>query len=129
LINILSHLPDVDAFLAKAAKRVKPGGTLLLVTGNGGDLPSSAEYPDRLDLPDHLLFAGKSHIIGFLERQGFSVEKFEARRLDTAVWSAKNLVKRVIGRPAHLVVPYRSDFRDVSFKARKKVNDVRNASS
>ena len=121
LINILSHLPDVDGFLAKAAKLVKPGGTLLLVTGNGGDLSSAAEYPDRLDLPDHLLFAGKSHIVGFLERQGLDVEKFEARRLDTAIWAAKNLVKHVIGRPAHLVVPYRSDFRDVSFKARKRV--------
>lgn len=119
LINILSHLPDVDGFLAQAAKLVKPGGTLLLVTGNGGDLASSDEYPDNLILPDHLVFAGKSHVVGFLQRHGLSVEKFEARRTDTAFWAAKNLAKRAMGIPERLGFPYRSPFRDLAFKARK----------
>lgn len=119
LFNILSHLPDVDGFLAQAAGLVKPGGSLLLVTGNGGDLETREEYPDRLDLPDHLLFAGKDHITTFLGRQGLTVERFQARRLDTGMWTVKNAVKRAIGRPAHVVMPYTSRFRDVSFKARK----------
>jgi len=119
IVNILSHLPDPDAFIARVARLVRPGGSLYLVTGNGGDLDSRTEYPDRLDLPDHLLFAGEAHIEGFLKRHGLVVEERDARRLDTPLWMAKGLVKRAIGRSAHVAIPYRSRFRDVSFKARK----------
>jgi 2-polyprenyl-3-methyl-5-hydroxy-6-metoxy-1,4-benzoquinol methylase len=119
IVNILSHLPDPDAFIARVSRLVRPGGSLYLVTGNGGDLDSRAEYPDRLDLPDHLLFTGERHIAGFLERHGLTVEKTDARRLDTPLWTAKSLVKRALGRRAHVAIPYRSRFRDVSVKARK----------
>jgi 2-polyprenyl-3-methyl-5-hydroxy-6-metoxy-1,4-benzoquinol methylase len=122
IVNILSHLPDPDAFIARVARLVRPGGSLYLVTGNGGDLDSRNEYPDRLDLPDHLLFTGERHIAGFLERHGLIVEKTDARRLDTPLWTAKSLVKRALGRRAHVAMPYRSRFRDVSFKARKAVS-------
>lgn len=120
LINVLSHLPDVDGFLGEVAPLLKPGGTLVLVTGNGGDLKSAVDYPDRLDLPDHLVFAGKDHVERFLDRAGFTVERVEALRLDTAGWALKAIIKKLLGRPVPLVRPYASPFRDMLYVARRR---------
>jgi SAM-dependent methyltransferase len=120
LINIISHLPSIQSFLAELGPLLRPGGTLLIVTGNGGDLASARDYPDKLDLPDHLVFAGQSHMRRALDRAGFVVEATEAIRLDTALWAAKALVKRATGRQVPLILPYRSPFRDMLYKARKK---------
>lgn len=124
MVNILSHIPDPDIFLAEVARLVRPGGTLYLFTGNGGDLESRSDYPDVLDLPDHLLFAGEKHIRGFLERQGLAVELVHRRRKDTVSWSLKNLAKRAIGRSGKFILPYRSGFRDVAFKGHKPETSI-----
>jgi 2-polyprenyl-3-methyl-5-hydroxy-6-metoxy-1,4-benzoquinol methylase len=118
LINVFSHLPDFDAFLGDLRQVMNDGAILFVETGNGGDLSSAAEYPDRLYLPDHLVFAGVDHIRQFLQRNGFDVSAVHALRLDTVGWMAKNIAKRILGKDAKLGVPLASPFRTVFFKAR-----------
>lgn len=77
LINVFSHVPDFPAFAAQLHKRLKPGGLLFMETGNGGDLASRADYPDRLYLPDHLVFIGVEQMKALLSRCGFEVLKVE----------------------------------------------------
>lgn len=118
LINVFSHLPDFDAFMEEIRGVLKPGGTLFLETGNGGDLPDRSAYPDVLYLPDHLVFAGVGHMHAFLERNGLAVSAVHQQRLDTPAWVARNLVKRLLGRHARVGLPHRSPFRTVFIKAR-----------
>jgi len=70
LVNVFSHLADPRGFLAAIRLKIRPGGEILLVTGNGGDV-RAAEYPDPLYLPDHLLFAGEAHLVSLLQEAGF----------------------------------------------------------
>jgi SAM-dependent methyltransferase len=119
LINVFSHLPDPGAFLADIRRLVRPGGTLVLMTGNGAELEDADSYPDRLDLPDHLVFAGRAQLDAFLSEAGFDPYRRDLVRLDTASWAAKALVKKLLGRPVPLVIPYRSGFRDMLYLARR----------
>ncbi|HEU4561390.1 MAG TPA: class I SAM-dependent methyltransferase [Longimicrobium sp.] len=118
IINVFSHLPDFDAFLAELRGVLKPGGVVLIETGNGGDLPSAAAYPDVLYLPDHLVFAGVRHMDTFLGRNGFEVVEVRQHRLDTPAWVARNVAKRLMGRRVRVGLPLRSPFRTVFIKAR-----------
>jgi 2-polyprenyl-3-methyl-5-hydroxy-6-metoxy-1,4-benzoquinol methylase len=117
LINVFSHLPNFDEFLGDLRRVMRDGGILFLETGNGGDLVSATDYPDRLYLPDHLVFAGVDHVRQFLQRNGFEVTAVRALRLDTVGWMAKNVAKRMMGRDAKLAMPLSSPFRTVFFKA------------
>jgi SAM-dependent methyltransferase len=117
LINVFSHLPDFDAFMKEIAGVLRPGGTLFLETGNGGDLADRAAYPDVLYLPDHLVFAGAGHMHAFLERNGFRVTAMEEQRIDTPAWVARNLAKRLLGRKTRVGLPYRSPFRTLFIRA------------
>lgn len=118
LINVFSHLPDFDAFLGEIRGVLRPGGTLFLETGNGGDLDDASGYPDVLFLPDHLVFAGIGHMRTFLERNGLQVTAVEQRRVDTPAWVARNLVRRVLGKPVPLRLPHTLPFRTMFIKAR-----------
>lgn len=118
LINVFSHLPDFDAFMEDIRGVLKPGGTLFLETGNGGDLADGAAYPDVLYLPDHLVFAGVGHMHAFLERNGLKVTAVHQQRVDTPAWVARNVVKRLLGRQARIGLPHSSPFRTVFIKAR-----------
>jgi cyclopropane fatty-acyl-phospholipid synthase-like methyltransferase len=118
MINVFSHLPDFDEFLSDVRRVITKGGMLLLETGNGGDLDRSSQYPDLLCLPDHLVFAGVSHITTFLQRNGFELLAVHKRRLDTLRWMATNAAARLRGRDVKLRLPYSSPFRTVFFKAR-----------
>src|SRR5215218_8889457 len=86
LINVFSHIPDFDAFLGEILGVLRPGGTVFIETGNGGDLADSGAYPDVLYLPDHLVFAGIGHMRAFLERNGLQVAAVRQRRIDTPAW-------------------------------------------
>jgi 2-polyprenyl-3-methyl-5-hydroxy-6-metoxy-1,4-benzoquinol methylase len=118
LMNVFSHLPDFDAFLRDIRRVMNVGGVLFLETGNGGDLEDASQYPDLLYLPDHLAFAGMSHVKAFLQRNGFDLVTVHEHRLDTIGWMTKNAIKRLIGRKVKLAIPYCSSFRTVFFKAR-----------
>jgi SAM-dependent methyltransferase len=118
LMNVFSHIPDFDRFLTELKHVMRKDSTILLETGNGGDLDTSDQYPDKLYLPDHLVFGGLSHVESYLKRNGFELMSVKTSRVDTLSWALKCVVKRSLGRDAKVVIPYTSPFRTVYFKAR-----------
>ena len=110
-INVLSHVPDPHAFVAQLGTRLAPGGYLLLVTGNGGDV-SAADYPQRFQFPDHLLLAGRRHVVGLLERAGFTNIELSAFRTSlprmTLIDKAESVLAAVLRRRVGYSGPFRS---------------------
>lgn len=119
LINVFSHIPDFASFGRQLADRLKVGGILFLVSGNGGDLERRSDYPDRLYLPDHLVFAGNRSLRQMIGRLGFEVVGFEEARVDGLVFLAKNAVKGLLAGDLRVRLPYTSPFRSLFLKARK----------
>ena len=72
LLNVYSHLPDPKESLSGWKRLLKPGGELLLETGDTASL-SSEEYLRPFKLPDHLSFASQEIVVGILEDIGFEV--------------------------------------------------------
>ena len=93
-------------------------GEFFLETGNIGDLVNSNEVPSELDLPDHLVFAGEKHIIGFLSEAGFSIVKIKKIRKDGIINFLKNIIKKIIGRKVALKIPYTSKYRSILIRAK-----------
>lgn len=120
LINVFSHLPDVNAFLGDVKRALKPQGVFFIETGNIADLASAKEVPTELDLPDHLVFAGEKQLERFLTDAGFVITGVKRRRKDTFVNFAKNVVKKTIGRQVSLAVPYTSPYRSLLIRAKLK---------
>lgn len=117
-VDVFSHIPDFNDFLTSVCGVLKPRGNLFIETGNLADLRHRTDFPGELGLPNHLVFAGERHIVGFLQRAGFEVLEIRKDRIDTALYSAKNLVKKLIGRPAVLRLPYTSPYRTMMIRAR-----------
>ena len=119
LINVFSHIPDVHGFFAEVATLVRPGGEVLVVTGNGADI-ERADYPQALSLPDHVTFGGEAHVVGVLERAGLRVEGLSAftTTLPRPAWettlerSAARLLRRRVGYS-------RTPFRSLWVRARR----------
>ena len=118
LINIFSHIPDFRQFLVGLRKVLAPGGEILIETGNAGDIGDRGNFPGPLTLPDHLVFAGERHIRRFLEETGFELIRTDRRRIDGFGYCARNIVKRLLGRPVPISLPYSSPTRTVLFRAR-----------
>ena len=72
LLNVYSHLPNPPAALADWRHLLKPGGALLLETGDTAHM-SPESHPTPYYLPDHLSFASESIVRGVLEKAGFEV--------------------------------------------------------
>lgn len=121
MINVFSHLPDPRGFLGSVARLVAPGGSLMLVTGNGADIPVE-DLPRPLDLPDHLVFAGRLHLEKLLADSGFLVAQLDAypEFMPESRWvrTAKNSVKRLMGRQPR-TLSSNSAFRSLFLHARK----------
>jgi SAM-dependent methyltransferase len=118
IVDVFSHIPDFGEFLATVRQVLKPGGELYVETGNLADLERREEFPGELGLPDHLVFAGERHLLGYLERFGFEVVRIRRWRIDGFVNLAKNIVKMLIGRPAGVGIPYTSRYRQLQVRAR-----------
>lgn len=116
LMNVYSHLPDPVATFVALATSLVPNGELLLETGNGADLDSSADYLGPLDLPDHLSFTSESQLKDMLHVAGMEVTDLQRARLDGLVGTAWELVKGRWSR-ARWRVPFRSDFATLYFRA------------
>lgn len=117
IINVFSHIPDFQHFGGLIRARLKPGGSLFIETGNGGDLPSRADYPGELLLPDHLVFSGIEQMKQTLARLGFGRVEHWSRRTDHPLWAAKQMVKSALkGRPK-VVIPWTRSFRTVFYRA------------
>lgn len=118
LMNVFSHIPVFSEFLDQARTKLKPKGELFILTGNAGDLERRSDFPNNLQLPDHLVFAGERHIETFLSKAGFEMVSKSYSRADTPINFAKNVVKYFMGRPGQVVIPYTSGFRRVFYRAR-----------
>jgi SAM-dependent methyltransferase len=118
LIDVFSHIPDFGAFLADVKRVLNPGGEVLMKTGNAGDIGARTNFPGPLTLPDHLVFGGEDNIRRFLSEAGFDIVAIERHRIDGLVYSARNMVKWMIGRPVSLSVPYTSKSRTLYVRAK-----------
>lgn len=117
LINVFSHIPDFRTFGAELRERLNPGGWLFLETGNGGDLERRADYPDRLYLPDHLVFIGLEQMRRLLDEMGFDL--VTSRALPPSQMARlKNVAKTVVDGRWQLLAALNSPFRTVFYKAR-----------
>lgn len=117
-INVFSHIPDFRAFLDEIKAVLDVGGEVLIETGNASDIGERRNFPDALILPDHLVFAGESQLRRFLDEAGFEIVQQRSLRIDTLMHCAKTLIKRLIGRPVVLGLPYMSPARTLLFRAR-----------
>jgi len=117
-VDVFSHLPDFRAFLADVGSVLLPGGEVFMETGNLADISDRSEFADELGIPDHLVFAGERHILGYLEEAGFEIVRIERQRVDDLVNTAKCVVKALIGRPTLLRMPYSSRYRQLLIRAR-----------
>lgn len=118
LIDVFSHIPCFNSFLADVREALNPGGEIFVVTGNLANLERREEFHDELGLPDHLAFAGEEHLLGFLDRAGFGVVRIEKVRFDGLVNTAKTVIKKALGRPVLLRLPYTSRYRQLLVRAR-----------
>jgi SAM-dependent methyltransferase len=74
LMNVYSHLPDPNAFIKDMIHVVRPGGYILIQTGDAAKFgPDEILRP--LSLPDHLSFASEQIVRDILERHGAKVER------------------------------------------------------
>jgi SAM-dependent methyltransferase len=118
MVDIFSHIPDFHGFLKIVASNLKPGGYLFLETGNLADLELRDQFSGELGLPDHLVFASEAIIKGYLEKAGFSVMSIRRIRTDTLMDFIKSIIKRLLGRPAVVRMPYSSKYRQLLIRAR-----------
>lgn len=117
-VDVFSHIPQFDSFLAVVVQVLKAGGEFYLETGNLADVEGRSDFPGELGVPDHLVFAGEQHVRGFLERAGFQVVRIETARIDDLVNAAKCIVKKVMGKPTQIALPYRSPYRQLLVRAK-----------
>jgi 2-polyprenyl-3-methyl-5-hydroxy-6-metoxy-1,4-benzoquinol methylase len=118
LINVFSHIPDFRKFLKDIRNVLKVNGEIFIETGNIGDLISRHNVPTELDLPDHLVFAGEEHIVGYLTEAAFSIIEIKRIRKDGFINYAKNIAKLLLGRKVVLAIPYTSPYRTILIRAK-----------
>jgi SAM-dependent methyltransferase len=71
-LNVYSHLPNPVQTIREWTDLLKPGGHLLLQTGDTSELPAW-RHPRPYWLPDHLSFASEPILRNILEKVGLSV--------------------------------------------------------
>jgi len=118
LIDVFSHLPDFESFLASLKRLLNRNGEVFLKTGNAADLPSRSDFPGPLILPDHLMFGGVSQVSQFLQQSGFSVVRVSEVRFDGIGYTLRNYARKVFGHPVSVGLPYQSKARILYIRAR-----------
>lgn len=118
--NVLSHLADPRRSIAQLRALLRPGGHLILLTGNLADCKVE-DCPGALNFPDHLLFVGKKTLNRLLTDGGFEIEIIKEYKSffpeNELVRMIKNVVKRLLGRPIR--TKNTGPFRDLLVKARR----------
>jgi SAM-dependent methyltransferase len=122
VVDVFSHIPDFKEFLAAIRSVLNPRGEVFVETGNLADLERRNDFPGELGLPDHLVFAGESHLFGYLGKAGFEIVRVRRCRVDGLVNFAKNIVKKLIGRPVVFAIPYTSRYRQIQVRARLRAD-------
>ncbi|WP_416194105.1 class I SAM-dependent methyltransferase [Nitrobacter sp. TKz-YC01] len=118
IVDVFSHVPEFHDFLATVRSVLNPHGELFLETGNLADLDQRDDFPGELGLPDHLVFAGEKQIGMYLSRAGFEIVAIQRVRVDDIIYFAKSMVKRMLGRPCTIRLPYTSKYRQIRLRAR-----------
>lgn len=124
VVDVFSHIPHFGKFLVDVKSVLLPGGEIFIETGNLANLNCRDDFPGELGLPDHLVFAGEEHLYGYLEKAGFELLRTERVRVDGVTNFAKNLVKKLLGRPVKLGLPYRSSYRSLMVRARLRLTPM-----
>lgn len=119
LIDVFSHINDFDAFLQNVRSVLKDGGEFFMETGHLDGRVSRDDFPGVLGSPDHVSFASEKHIRGFLERNGFEVVSVHLEAIDDWAYTAKNIIKKLIGRDVRVHLPFSSHYRTMFVRARK----------
>jgi len=73
ILNVFSHLPDPPTTLGQWLCLLKPGGILILQTGDTANLTAEMHYRPFY-LPDHLSFASEAIVTSILSGLGLRVE-------------------------------------------------------
>ena len=99
LLNVYSHLTSPPEFFRLVKRRLKPGGEILLETGDTANLQPD-QHPRPFLLPDHLSFGSQPVITNLLQNAGFqvvSVHKYPALKLRfMKVNILKDLIKALL---------------------------------
>lgn len=119
-IDVFSHIPDYRGFLSVVASNLRPGGQVIIETGNTADIGNRDQAPNELGLPDHLVFSGRDTMKRYFESSGFRIMHVTEERFDTLLQMTKNLVKLILGRPSYVRLPYTSAYRQVIYRAVKE---------
>jgi len=83
MLNVYSHIPNPFNFIELIKKRLKPGGYIIIQTGDSADLRPEDHWRPFY-LPDHLSFASEKIIVGILEKLGFdiiTIKKYQFSKL------------------------------------------------
>ncbi len=118
-INIFSHIYDFDDFLQKIRGVLETSGEFFLETGDMSDVKRREQFTGELGLPDHVAFASRRHVRGFLERNGFAVLSEQLVRIDDWLFTTKAIAKRLLGRNTIVAKPYSSPYRSLRVRAKK----------
>jgi len=101
LWDVLEHLADPHAAVAEVARLLRPGGRVLLSTGDVGSLLArvSGRRWHLYTLPEHLYFFSRRSLRRLLEDHGLRVERLSADASHyTLGYLAERLRKSVLGR-------------------------------
>jgi 2-polyprenyl-3-methyl-5-hydroxy-6-metoxy-1,4-benzoquinol methylase len=101
LLNVYSHLTHPPKFFDMLRKRLRPGGEVLIQTGDNADLrPAEQEKPYYL--PSHLSFANERILTSILERCGYRVTAVRKFPAYSTAWilnrAARGLLKALLPR-------------------------------
>jgi 2-polyprenyl-3-methyl-5-hydroxy-6-metoxy-1,4-benzoquinol methylase len=76
MMDLLEHVPDPEALVARAASVVREGGVLAILTPDGGSPVSrllGARWPEIQRAPEHLVLFSVRGLSRLVERHGFQV--------------------------------------------------------
>ncbi len=110
LLNVYSHLTDPPHFLSLISRSLKPGGELLIQTGDTANLKYSL-HPTPFLLPDHLSFTSQEILCGILRKIGFelvSITKYPTLKF---AWVRERFLKEAVklalpGRKSQIPLMY-----------------------